>query len=1189
MAAKRSGKNDPTINRETSYPFDLRACKSLLKSKNMNIHNQKMASLRRPAKISPSTPLTLMATLLFANGSANVQAQPATDAKPFLHPLFSENAVLQRDRAVPIWGWTKPQSQVVVQFDGTKQTATASNDGRWTVSLPAHAAGGPHSLIVSGANGETVARKNLLFGDVWLCSGQSNMAYDLHGALNPEQEIAAANYPKIRLMQVANAPKGAPVTSFDATWKVCSPQTVGTFSGVGYFFGRKLYNELKVPIGLIDSSVSGTPGQAWVSGPALSQMPEFKPTVDALAQNAGSSYADQVATWWKKNSQGATTPPEAPSLDDASWKTIDEPGYWEGKGFPNYDGVMWFRRAVEVPAGWAGRDLKLNLGSLDDNDVTFWNGSAVGTTQGWNNQRVYTVPGAQVKAGRTVIAIRIEDTGNGGGMAGPKLSMQSGNDTVSLGGTWKVQKGTAQQNQTMQQLPLDNPNTPTVLFNGKISPLLPGAIKGILWYQGESNADRMDQALQYRTLLPILINDWRAHFGAQTPFYIMQLANFKTPDDAPNDAPWPRLREAQLLASRNLPNTYLTTLIDLGEEKNVHFPNKQEAGARLATTALANTYGLKIEGSGPTLQGVKALNGAMQLSFDHAQGLNLKGEQNRVFAIAGTDLKFSWATPQIVGSTVTLRSADVPHPVYARYAYSDNPRANLVNAAGLPASPFRTDGDTRFPVAVAQNKADAVFDAWNAAFLERSNGQTYYARTPTQFGVQVEDVWVAAINIQIAEDAYERTHSPVDRQLVTDLLDSFLVQYNYDWATNDWNDDLGWNTITLVRGYQITGDKKYLNKAVYAWNLAYDRGWDTKYGGGGVWENMGDVREKPQADKLALSNEPFVNSGVTLYQITGDAAYLTKSKAMYAWIRENAFDQKTGNVNQGVKWPIGQPDKPEIEHSANVYNSGSFIMAANQLHRITGDKMYSDDAQLAIDFVVNKDPILNNNGGGQNQWAYWFVKSLSEFATDNNLWPKYHEWMQNNADAAWKNRNDLNITGNNWLKVKNDPTISSLETSSTVAIWQFLPPADATSLAGNYIIRNVASKLALSIAGGSTAKGAPVVQRSNPPSASAIWILVPTSGGYYQIKNVKSGLAMAVAAASGQAGAKIVQRPAQGMNPGDDQWMPVKNADGTYSFFNRNSQQALDDPALATEPGTQYSQWFGNSSFAQQFNLIPRK
>ncbi len=970
---------------------------------------------------------------------AHAQETVRTEAKPLLHPLFSDNAVLQRDRPLPIWGWTQPESSVEVEFDAQKQTARAGDDGRWTISLPSHAAGGPHSLSVTSATGNSVTRKNLLFGDVWLCGGQSNMAYDLYGAKNPEAEIAAANYPNIRLLQVPNAITATPLQSFEGGggWQMCSPQTVAKFSAVAYFFGRKLYNELNVPIGLINSSWSGTPGQSWVSGPALAQMPEFKPAVDALQQSAkvqGDS-AKQMEAWWQTNDPGSLAHQEAPAFDDSNWKSIDEPGPWEDKGFADFDGVMWFRRVVDVPPQWAGRDLQLHLGSIDDNDTTFWNGMDVGETAGWDKPRNYTIPGAQVKAGRNVIAVRVLDTGGGGGLAGPALSLQSGADTVSLAGAWKLHQGPALSALAPMPRPLDNPNAPVVLFNGKISPLLPGEIKGILWYQGESNADRMDQAIQYRTLLPILINDWRAHFGAQTPFYIMQLANFKAPDDSPNDNPWPRLREAQLLAARNLPNTYLTVLIDLGEEKNVHFPNKQEAGARLASNVLEHTYGKNIESSGPTLKDGKRLSGAIQLSFDHAQGLNLKGDQNHVFAVAGNDLEFFWATPQIAGDVVTLRSADVPTPLYARFGWSDNPRAVLYNAAGLPASPFRTDGDTRFPVALAQNTADAAFDAWNAAFLVRSNGQTYYSRTLSDRGVESEGSWVFALDIETAEDAYERTRSPLHLRLVNDLLNGFLAQNNGNWADNTWNDDMGWMSLALVRGYQITGNKAFLDKAIYAWNLAYDRGWDTKYGGGGVWENMDNfVHGDGKADKLALSNDPFVNSGVTLYQITGDPAYLTKAKAMYGWVRDNVFDKTSGQVNEGVKWPIGKPDGGWLENSANVYNSGSFIEAANQLHRITGDPMYYNDAQLAINFVINKTPVLNNNGGFQNQWGYRFIKGLNQFATDNNQWPQYETWMRNNAKSAWSKRNDLNLTGNNWLQV-NQPTPQAAGHFAVVSSW----------------------------------------------------------------------------------------------------------------------------------------------------------
>ena len=467
------------------------------------------------------------AALTFVGGTAHAQDAPL--AGPFLHPLFSENAVLQRDRPVPVWGWTKPGTRVVVRLDGQAQTAVAGTEGRWTVTLKPHRAGGPHTLSVADAEtGETADRKDLLFGDVWLCSGQSNMAYDMHSVNDYAAEVAAADYPQIRLIQVPTRVEGKPVSSFEGSWKTCSPQSVERFAAVGYFFGRALYRDLKIPIGLIDSSASGTPGQAWVSGPALRTMPDYTADVDAI-------------------------------------------------------------------------------------------------------------------------------------MAGDPSR------------------------------PLKSPNDPTVLFNAKIAPLLPGAIKGVVWYQGESNADRVAQAVQYRTLLPTLIRDWRAHFGAETPFTIMQLANFRDTKDEPGDEVWPHLREAQLMASQTLPNVGLTVLIDLGEAKNVHFPNKQEAGRRLALSVREGVYGEKVESHGPTLKGVKVEGGAIRLTFDHGKGLNLKGDANRVFAVAGEDGRFYWAKPEIVGDVVILRTPEVLKPVSVRFGWSDNPLASLYNAAGLPASPFRTD------------------------------------------------------------------------------------------------------------------------------------------------------------------------------------------------------------------------------------------------------------------------------------------------------------------------------------------------------------------------------------------------------------------------------------------------------------------------------------------------------------------
>ena len=648
----------------------------------------------------------LCATLLAATLTSVARAQDASAlapaAQPFLHPLFSENAVLQRDRPLTIWGWAQPGESVVVKFDGLTQTVRAGQDGRWSAPLAPHGAGGPHSLVVAGARpGEYAARKNLLFGDVWLCSGQSNMEFSLSGINDAATEIAAANYPNIRLLHVPNNVQPEPVDTFqNASWQLCTPQTVGSFSAVGYFFGRKLNQDLNVPIGLIESNWGGTPARSWTSKSALQTLPAFADQIAALDQTLDASIPmeQRMATWWQSD-PGTRANWQNPDLDDSGWQTVDLPGAWESNGFPNYDGVMWFRRTIEVPASAAGRDLTLNLSAIDDRDTTYWNGAVIGADDAPNAPRTYTVPGAQVKAGRNVLAVRVLDTGGGGGFTGTAnaMTLVGGDFQTSVAGAWKTKPGASLgEMPALAQIEI-NQNSPTALYNGMIAPLLPGQIKGAIWYQGESDADRTTDAIRYRDLLPTMIRDWRGRFGTPLPFYIVQLANFRQPTDAPdggNDV-WPFLREAQSLTAKNLPDTGIATITDIGDAGDIHPKNKQDVGLRLALAALHQTYGENIEYSGPTLQSVTPKNGALQLKFDHAQGLTLKGEANRVFAIAGADRQFFWATPQINGNTVTLQNVEVSAPRFARFGWSDNPRANLYNGAGLPASPFRTDGDAK--------------------------------------------------------------------------------------------------------------------------------------------------------------------------------------------------------------------------------------------------------------------------------------------------------------------------------------------------------------------------------------------------------------------------------------------------------------------------------------------------------------
>ncbi len=500
-------------------------------------------------------------------------AAPA--ALPLVSPLFTDNMVLQRGRPVVVWGWTQPGQTVTVSISGKSAKGIGDAQGKWTAKLPALPVGGPYTMTVADQGKEglvsqnrprtaramlpalprgpyttaeamtrTISLSNILVGDVWVCSGQSNMEMGIGNVTNAAQEVASADYPQIRLFTVKKDIAQSPRQTLSGQWDICTPQTVRAggwngFSAVGYFFGRELYNNLKVPIGLIHTSWGGTPAEAWVSGEALQTMPDYSDVMTRMA-----------------NAQaGANT-------------------------------------------------------------------------------------------------------------ASPKPN---------------------------------NPNAPTVLYNGMIAPLLPYGIKGAIWYQGESNAGR---AYQYRTLLPTMIEDWRARWHeGNFPFYIVQLANFQQAATQPGDNDWAELREAQSLTASHLPNAGLAVTIDIGDAGDIHPKDKQDVGKRLALAALAQTYGEKIEYSGPQYKAMKVEGDKIRLTFTHTGGgltAHAAGQPDtpsplQGFAIAGEDHKFVWAEATINGSAIVVSSPTVPHPVAVRYAWAINPVCNLYNRAGLPASPFRTD------------------------------------------------------------------------------------------------------------------------------------------------------------------------------------------------------------------------------------------------------------------------------------------------------------------------------------------------------------------------------------------------------------------------------------------------------------------------------------------------------------------
>jgi MYXO-CTERM domain-containing protein len=500
------------------------------------------------------------------------------------------------------------------------------------------------------------------------------------------------------------------------------------------------------------------------------------------------------------------------------------------------------------------------------------------------------------------------------------------------------------------------------------------------------------------------------------------------------------------------------------------------------------------------------------------------------------------------------------------------------------------------PVLARADTAADAFNGWNNAFLARQNGLTYYATTVVTAGTVRQGTWVGALDIAIAEDRYIFTHSSADRQLVNDLMTTFVAKEGTAWIKNSsWNDDMAWMIIAGLRAYQIVGNEAWLKIATDAWNGAYDRGWDTKYAGGGIWEDMGHITPWDKPSKCGLSNNPIVSMGVVLYQITGDQTYLDKSKQIYAWSRKAMFVPATGQVYGCVGFPTTTDTVGKLEGGNNAYDSGSFTEMADALYRVTGDDAYHQDTLLAINHRVGEDAILHDGGRGERQWGYRFTRGLSDFCTFNDQWPKFQTWLQNNADAAWSMRNALDITWDDWTKmtdlpglpgVTHDNDVVALCTSTAAAIWQQFPPPTAPLPAGQVELRNAGSKLSVGVTGGSMTTAAPIAQDAFTGGAEALWTFVPTAGNFYQIRNARSGLLLGVSGPTGKQGASIVQAPGQGLRPGTDRWLPVKNDDGTYAFYNLSSVFALDVPAGSTVAGTTLDQWAGNGTAAQRFELI---
>lgn len=626
-------------------------------------------------------------------------------ARPLLHPLFSDGAVLQRDRRIPVWGFARPGEKISVSLDGKRKiSAKTEASGRWMTQIGPIGAGTGHTLVVSdSATKQTETRRDIAFGDVWLCSGQSNMELRMENVNNSAAQTAAANYPNIRFLFVPRTAARTPRALADVQWKRVSPATVGQFSAVGYFFGRELNQKLNVPIGLIDASWGGTAAEVWASAPVLRSFAAFKPGLASLDTTRDDVPIEiQQEQWTLSHDAGYAGGWNKPDFDDSAWTNVAIPGHFtrDDKGDLNdFDGYVWYRVPVQVPAAMEGHDAVLTLGNIDDDDTTFWNGARIGATNGIGNKRVYSIPAAQMKAGRAILAVRVFDFVGPGGLVGTgtagEMKLEAGGVSVSLEGQGKVRRAASAVEWQLMGAPFnerDFPRTPSVLFNSMIAPLTPFGIKGALWYQGEANETRPEQ---YKPLLSMLITDWRARFkSGDFPFYLVQLAGFRSPDTQPMEKSfsWAPIRESQAFVAGTVKNSGYSVTTDIGDQGNIHPKNKQEVGHRLALLALQNDYGFKVEASGPTVRQMTPEAGTIRLRLDHAAGgLKLEGESNNVFAIAGADKKWAWATPTIEGDSVVLRSPEVSQPVAVRFAWSDFPRGNLYNGARLPMAPYRSD------------------------------------------------------------------------------------------------------------------------------------------------------------------------------------------------------------------------------------------------------------------------------------------------------------------------------------------------------------------------------------------------------------------------------------------------------------------------------------------------------------------
>jgi len=642
-----------------------------------------------------------------------------------LPALISENMVLQQNTNVHIWGNALPGTRINVSASwGGNGKSVTGDDKVWSVRMPTPGAGGPFTITVAAPD-TTITLSNVLVGEVWVCSGQSNMEMPLAGwppndtVMYSAETIASASVPEIRLFNVQRKVSAEPLTDCTGRWEVCSPSSVGQFSAAAYFFGKKLHDELNIPVGLIESAWGGTPAEAWMSADILEGSGEFVSEIKKLKESlpliAGyeswlNSHKQILADASGENQWKDLTFSDdvvtANDFNDSEWPVMKLPGQFE-QVTGDFDGVVWFRKRIDLPEEMSGRDLTLSLGPIDDMDRTYFNGRLVGSHEVagfWQADRNYVIPGDLARPGANMIAVRVLDNQGGGGIWGKPGSMkitEKDNQSfhVNIDGEWKYQPAAelvgnrfflfdpSQKDFSSVARPaIIGPSTPTSLYNGMINPLVNYPVKGAIWYQGEANVGRAEQ---YAKIFPLLIRNWReAWNNDDLSFYYVQIAPYVYSGVDSTESAF--LREAQEKALQ-LPKTGMVVTTDVATVMNIHPPFKKEVGERLANLALSNDYGRNTATQGPVFKSAIVEGNSIKVQFDNVdKGLVSTGHDLTGFELAGKDGKYIKADARITGNEVVVSSPKVPKPVFVRYCWRNGSTASLLNGDGLPALQFRT-------------------------------------------------------------------------------------------------------------------------------------------------------------------------------------------------------------------------------------------------------------------------------------------------------------------------------------------------------------------------------------------------------------------------------------------------------------------------------------------------------------------